>query len=155
MARTTYAFWVFIGILVFLHLALHVGLGLDTAAPDLIAVATLFGARRLRGTGAAALGLGLGVLEDSLALTDFGASALALSIVAFLGARSRDLFEGDSLLFVAVYVFLGKVIRDVIRIAITNGEWEGVLTSTPLAALYAAGAGLVALGIYRAVTGER
>lgn len=155
MGRTTYAFWVFIAILVFLHLALHVGLGLESAAPDLIAVATLFGARRLRGIGATALGLGLGVLEDSLALADFGASALALSIVAFLGARSRDLFEGDSLLFVAVYVFLGKVIRDVIHIAITQAEWAGVFTSTPIAALYAAGAGLVALGIYRAVTGER
>lgn len=155
MARTTYAFWVFIGILVFLHLALHVGLGLEAGAPDLIAVATLFGARRMRGPGAAALGLGLGILEDTLALGDFGASALALSTVAFLGARSRDLFEGDSLLFVAVYVFLGKLVRDAIYIAVTQAGWGTMFTSTPIAALYAAGAGLVALGIYRAVTGER
>lgn len=155
MARPTYAFWVFIGILVFLHLALHVGFGLENGAPDLIAVATLFGARRLRGTGAALLGLGLGVLEDALALGAFGASAFALSIVAFLGARSRDLFEGDSLLFVAAYVFLGKVLRDAIYVAITQANWGTMLTSTPIAALYAAGAGLVALGVYRAVTGER
>ncbi len=155
MARSTYAYWVFIGILVFLHFTLHVGFGLEEAAPDLIAVATLFGARRLRAPGAALLGLGLGILEDALSLLFFGASALALAVIAFLGARSRDLFEGDSLLFIALYLFLGKWLRDTIQVALTDAEWGLLLTGAPLAALYAAFAGLVALGVYRAVTGER
>lgn len=155
MARSTYAYWVFIAILVFLHFALHVGFGLEGAAPDLLVVATLFGARRLRAPGAALVGLGLGLLEDALSVVAFGASALALSILGFLGARSRDLFEGDSLLFVAVYIFLGKWLRDAVHVALTDAERGTLLSSSPLAALYAAIAGLVALGVYRAVTGER
>lgn len=152
--ETSYRFWVFIGILAFLHFALHVGFGLETEAPDLLAVATLFGSRRLRGAAAALLGLGLGLLEDALAITHFGASAVALAVVAFVGARSRDLFEGDSFLFIAVYLFLGKWLRDAVHVALTGQEWSILLSSSPVAALYAAAAGLVAIGIYRGVTGE-
>ncbi len=155
MARSKYAFGIFIAILAFLHLALHVGVGLEESAPDLMAVATLLAARRLRAVSATLLGLLLGLIEDALALVSFGASAVALAVVAFLGVRSRDLFEGDSMLFVAVYLFLGKWLRDVIQVALSAAEWNTLLIDSPIAALYAALAGLVALGVYRAVTGER
>lgn len=155
MARSKYAFGIFIAILAILHLALHVGAGLKESAPDLMTVAVLLAARRLRATTATLLGLLLGLIEDALALVSFGASAVALAVVAFLGVRSRDLFEGDSMLFVAAYVFLGKWLRDAIQVALSPAEWNTLLTGSPVAALYAAGAGLVALGIYRAVTGER
>src|SRR5918996_687187 len=106
------SFWVFIIVLVIVHLVLHVALGLDAAAPDLITAAVLLSARILGGSSAAAVGLVLGILADALSLTTFGAQALVNTVIGFLGARSRDLFEGDSLLFIGAYVFIGKWLRD-------------------------------------------
>ena len=152
MARSKSGFSIFVAVLILVHLLLHVGLGIGESAPDLMTVAVLLAARRMRATTAAILGLLLGVLEDSLALVSFGASAVAFSFVALVGARSRDLFEGDSLLFVAVYLFLGKVLRDAIHVLLTAAESDMLTSSTPLAALYATVAGLIALGVYRAIT---
>jgi cell shape-determining protein MreD len=110
----------------------------------------------LSGSGAAGLGLALGLLNDALSLTAFGALALTYTIVGFAGARSRDLFEGDSLLFVAVYVFLGKWLRDLLYIMFTRSEpWSNLWSGAPLAALYAALAAMVALTLYRAATSDR
>jgi rod shape-determining protein MreD len=155
--RTNYvAFWVFILILVVLHFAAHVALGIGGAAPDLLTIALLLGVRRLSGAGAAGLGLALGLLNDALSLTAFGALAVTYSILGFLGARSRDLFEGDSLLFVAAYIFLGKLLRDVFYQVLTRGApWSDLYTAAPLAALYAAVAAIVALTLYRASTSDR
>ncbi len=155
MARSKYGFSIFVVILVLVHLMLHVGLGIGESAPDLMTVAVLLAARRMRATTAALLGLLLGVLEDSLALVSFGASAVAFSAIAVLGARSRDLFEGDSLLFVALYLFLGKALRDAIHVLLTEAESGMLLSSTPIAALYAMVAGIIGVGVYRAITGER
>lgn len=157
MARTTYRYWVFIGILVFMHFALRVGFGLEERSPDLLTVATLFAARRLRSTGAALLGLLLGVLADALSLIAFGASAVALSIVGFLGARSRDMFEGDSILFVTIYLFIGVWLREAIQALVSRQgiEWSMLYTSAPVSAIYAAAAGIIALGVFRAVADER
>jgi rod shape-determining protein MreD len=150
------AFWVFILILVVLHFVVHVALGIRGAAPDLLTIALLLGVRRLSGAGAAGLGLALGLLNDALSLTAFGALAVTYSILGFLGARSRDLFEGDSLLFVAAYIFLGKFLRDLIYQVLTrSAPWSDLYTATPLAALYAAVAAIVALTLYRASTSDR
>ena len=151
------AFWIFILLLVVLHLGVHVAVGLRGGfAPDLLTVALLLGARRLSGSGAAALGLALGILNDALSLTAFGALAVTYAIVGFIGARSRDLFEGDSLLFVAAYVFLGKWLRDLIYMVLTrSAPWSDLWSSAPIAALYAAVAGVIALTLYRAATSDR
>ena len=155
-ARNNTAFWIFIIVLVVVHLSIHVGLGVRGMVPDLLTVALLLGARRLSGSGAAGLGLALGLLNDALSLTAFGALALTYTIVGFAGARSRDLFEGDSLLFVAVYVFLGKWLRDLLYIMFTRSEpWSNLWSGAPLAALYAALAAMVALTLYRAATSDR
>jgi len=159
-------FWAFIALLVLLNFVLQVGLGLGGAAPDLLTVAVLLGARRLRGVGAAALGLGLGVLRDALALVGFGASAVALTVTGYLGARSRDLFVGDTTIFVAVYVFLGKWFHDLLYRAAESAVAGGgmvarkgaaaqLLVDAPLAALYAAGAAVLVVLVYQAVTGRR
>ena len=150
------AFWIFILLLVVLHLGVHVAVGVRGFAPDLLTVALLLGARRLSGSGAAALGLALGVLNDALSLTAFGALAVTYAIVGFIGARSRDMFEGDSLLFVAAYVFLGKWLRDLIYMILTrSAPWSDLWSNAPIAALYAAVAGVVALTLYRAATSDR
>ncbi|MGQ0561457.1 MAG: rod shape-determining protein MreD [Gemmatimonadota bacterium] len=158
-ARSGVSYWVFIALLVILHLILHVAIGLSTAAPDLMTIAVLLSARRLKGSAAAAVGLVLGLLIDALSLTTFGALALVSAIIGFLGARSRDLFEGESLLFVAAYIFLGKWLRDALYFVITrsmHGEpWGTLATSAPIAALVAAIAAMIAIMLYRTATGER
>ena len=158
-ARTGVSFWVFLVVVVIAHLVLHVAMGLADTAPDLLTVAVLMSARRLTAAAAAAVGLLLGILVDALSLTSFGAGALVYAIIGILGARSRDLFEGDSLMFVGGYLFLGKWLRDAAYFALTraaNGEpWSTLLTSAPIAAVYAAVAGMVALMLYRAAMGER
>jgi len=159
-SRTSRSYWVFIFLIILAHFVLHLAIGLGDRAPDLLTVAVLLGARRLRGAHAALLGFVLGVLNDALSLVAFGAEAVVLSLLGFLGARSRDLFEGDSMLFVGFYVFLGKWLHDVIYQFLARGVPHGetasfLLVHAPLAALYAAGAGVLALILYRATTGER
>ena len=157
--RTGPSFWVFILILVILHLVVHVAMGMGVGAPDFLTIALLLAARRLTGAWAAGLGLVLGLLVDALAPTTFGALALAYAVLGFLGARSRDLFEGDSLLFVAVYIFLGSWLREAIYTLLTRSAlhqpWGVLLTSAPIAGVYTVIAAMIALTLYRAATGDR
>lgn len=161
MATRRGGFWLFVALLVVLHFTLHLSLGLGRTAPDLLTVAALLGARRLPGAGAAALGLALGLLNDALSLVAFGASAVALTAVSYLGSRTRDVFEGESVLFGAIYLFLGKWLHDTIYFLLglarggTDDAVGVLLTSAPIAAAYAAGAGLLALILFRSVGGER
>jgi rod shape-determining protein MreD len=158
-ARHNRAFWVFMVVLVLVHLTLRLALGI-TLVPDLIVVALLLGSRRLGGAAAAFYGLLLGILADSLAMVAFGATAVAFVVVGFLGSRSRNFFEGDSYLFVTVYAFLGAWLIEAIRFmvggaAARGGETMQLLTATPLSALYTAIATVVAMIAYRAVSGNR
>lgn len=158
-ARSDGWFWGFILLLVLLHLTLRLGFGM-TAVPDLLVAAALLGARRLSGAGAAFYGLVLGILADSLALVAFGATAVALVVTGFLGARSRNFFEGDSYLFLVLYLFLGAWLVEVIRFAVGGAMARGqepllLITAAPLAALWIAAAGLVAAIAYRSLSGQR
>ncbi|MGH7507194.1 MAG: hypothetical protein ACRELX_16180 [Longimicrobiales bacterium] len=160
MAARSWSLGVYVVFLVLLHLILRLALGLGPGTPDLMTVAALLAARRLTGAQAAAVGLVLGVLDDALTLVAFGSAAVALALVCFLGARSRELFEGDSLLFIAVYLFIGKWLRDGVvfllspatRAADTVAE---LFVAMPIAAALAAAGGLVAMVVFRAATGER
>ena len=157
---TRWPFWVFLIILVLLHFSLHLGLGLGAVAPDLLTVAVLLAARVLPGALAAVLGLGLGLLQDALALGAFGADAVAKAVIGFAGAHSRDFFVGESAGFVGIYLFVGKWVHDLLFYALARpGGGSAVLwrllVQAPLAALYAAVCGVVALLLYRAVAGER
>ncbi len=157
MATRSVSFVVFIALLVLLHFVLHLGFGLGPGAPDFVVVAVLMAARRLRAGLAAGLGLVLGILDDTLAITSFGASAVALTLVGYLAARSRDLFEGESAIYFLVYLFLGKWLRDTITLIMPGdaGLAAGTLiVKQPLIALWTALAGVVAVMIYRATSGE-
>lgn len=156
----SWPYWIFIALLVLTYFTLHLGLGLAAEVPDLLTVAVLLGARRLGGAGAAALGLALGLLRDSLSLVAFGADAIALTIIGYVGARSRDFFIGDSLLFVAVYLFVGQWAHDILYYLLAGSAMRGdavmyLFVRAPLMALYSAAAGIVGLLIYRLVTGDR
>jgi len=153
-------FWMLVGLLVVGHFMLHLAAGLGATAPDLLTPAVLLAARRTRGAVAAGIGLGLGLLQDSLSVDSFGAEAVTLTILAYLGSRSRDLFVGDSAVFLLVYLFLGKWLHDVIFYLLSGlpGQDETLiwlLVFAPLAAVYAALAGVVAMAAYRSVSGER
>jgi rod shape-determining protein MreD len=157
--RTSGSFWLFIAVLVLLHLTLRLALG-TLLIPDLLVVALLLSARRLGAPAASLLGLILGILADSLALVAFGATAVAFVVAGFLGSRSRNFFDGDSYLFVFVYVFLGAWLIDAIRFFVGGARGRGaepmlLLTDVPLTALLTAAAAVVALITYRALTGKR
>ena len=113
--KTNARLWLLVAVLALTHLLLHVGFGIGRAAPDLLTVALLLGARELGMGRAAGLGLFFGLLEDALTVLAFGANSLAMTIVAALGAVTRDLFVGDSTLFLASYFVIGKWIRDLLH----------------------------------------
>ncbi len=153
-------FWLFVALLVLLHFLLHLGLGLGASAPDLLTVTVLLAARRLPAAPAAGLGAGLGLIQDALSLGSFGAEAVTQTVLGFAGARSRDFFVGESGAFVWIYLFVGKWLHDVIfwllaRPGSGSEALSRLLVQAPIAAIYAAVCGVVALFLYRAAVGER
>jgi len=89
-----------------------VGLGIGGAAPDLLTVALLLVVREVGIGAAAGVGLGFGILEDALSVVAFGVNSVAMTLVGLAGATTRDLFVGDSLVFLISYFVLGKFVRD-------------------------------------------
>lgn len=144
--------WWIVFALVVLHFFLHVGLGLGGAAPDLLTVALLVGARETRIGSAAALGFTFGLLEDAFSVLAFGANTLALTLIGVGGAHTRGLFVGDSLVFLVSYMFLGKWLRDLLHwIAMGEGARqpfiEAILMGSPLDAAYVAIVGVVVVAL--------
>lgn len=136
--------------LVILHFFLHVGLSIEGWAPDLLTLALLLAARESNMGIAAGLGFVFGLMEDSFSVLAFGASAIALSIVGILGARTRDLFVGDSVFFLFAYLTLGKLLRDIIYwvvadSAVRGGFVDSVVVGGGIGALYLGVVGLLLL----------
>ena len=100
---------------VILHFLLHVGFSIGRAAPDLLTLAVLLAAREVEIGPGGIVGFFFGLLEDAFSVLAFGASTLALTVLGILGAGTRRLFVGDSLLFLFVYLISGKLLRDVIH----------------------------------------
>ncbi|MEE2905391.1 MAG: hypothetical protein VX801_03230 [Gemmatimonadota bacterium] len=144
--------WVLVVMLFPLHFVLHVGFGLGRSAPDLLTIALLLAAREVGLGGASLVGLLFGLVEDSLTVLAFGANSVTMTLIGVFGGFTRDLFVGDSKLFVLSYFFAGKWVRDFLHWIIMGQELrrpfvEQVLTQASVAALYAAlvGMGLVTL----------
>ena len=148
-----WGFWVFITVLVVLHFVVRIGLGWEQLAPDLLVVALLLAARELRAGAAAGLGFLLGILDGSIVPFALGSSALVLAILGFLGSRTREFLSGDNLLTLAVYLFAGKWAFDAMLYVVTGAVFDRggsyLILISPLTALYAAAAGLVATAVYR------
>lgn len=151
--------WQFVGfilLLVVLHFVLRVGLGLGPLAPDLLVVALLLASRRMRAGPAAGLGLPLGVLEGAMNPLLLGPASLAQVVLGYFGSRSKEAVAGDSPGMLVLYLFAGKVVYDVLVYLVlalegSAGSAVKLMLQTPLAALYAAFAGLAAVAAYRAV----
>ncbi len=143
--------------LVVLHFLLHVGFSIQAAAPDLLTLALLLAAREVGMGAGAGLGFLFGLLEDAFSVLAFGAGTLAMTLVGILGARTRDLFVGDSLLFFFVYLGAGKLLRDLVYWVVA-GETirepfiHSVLLDGGIAAVYVA---LIGTVLVRAVGGSR
>jgi len=153
---TRWQFAGFITVLVVLYFLLGVGLGLGDFVPDLLVVALLLGARRLRAGWAAGLGFLLGVLDGAAHPVTMGAGAVALAVLGYLGARSREVLAGDSPVLLTLYLFAGKWLYDaVVYLLLIERNLAGpvstLLLGSPLAAAYAAAVGLAAAAAYRAV----
>ncbi len=134
--------------LVVLHLLLHVGLGLAGSAPDLLLVALLLAAREVGMGWGAGLGLFFGLLEDSFSVLAFGANGLALTLLGVVGARTRDLFVGDSTVFYFWYLAAGKLLRDLVFWVVAGGGVRepfvsAILLEGSVAAVYAALVGVI------------
>jgi hypothetical protein len=85
-----------------------------------------------------------------------GAGAVALSILGFVGARSREGLSGDSPVLLALYLFAGKWLYDAIVYVLLirpnlAGPVSTLLLASPLAAVYAAAVGLAAAMAYKSV----
>ena len=138
--------------LAFLHFILHLGLGLDDVAPDLLTIALLLAAREVGMGTAAGIGFAFGLLLDAFSFLAFGANALAMTLLGAAGARTRDWFVGTSVLFVTSYVFLGKWVKDLLHwVAVGEGVREpfvrSILIGSTLDAVYAAAVGVLAVTI--------
>ena len=156
---TRWQFVGFISILVVLYFLLRVGLGLGALAPDLLVVALLLAARRMRPGQAAGLGFLLGLLDGAAHPLTMGAGAVAFSILGYLGSRSREALSGDSPVLLALYLFAGKWLYDLIVYLLLiqdhlAGPVSSLLLASPLAAAYAAAVGLAAATAQQAGNGS-
>ncbi len=154
--KTDARIWLLFAGLALMHLLLHVGFGIGRAAPDLLTVALLLGAREVGMGRAAGMGLLFGLLEDALSVLSFGANSVAMTIVAALGAVTRDLFVGDSLFFLVSYFLIGKWVRGLVYWFMVGETLrqpfvDQVLIQGLIGGMYAAIVGVVLL----AVTGLR
>ena len=154
MEGSRWRFALFIVGLVVLHFVLRVGLGLGVLAPDLLVIALLLASRRLRPGSAAGVGFLLGLLEGSANPTVFGAAGLALSVVGYLGSRSREWLAGDDPITMVAYFFVGTLLYELLLYVLlaligVGGSPMALLIPALFASLYAAAVGLGASALYR------
>lgn len=139
--------WILVGALVIAHFVLHVGFGFGRGAPDLLTLGLLVAAREVSLGTAATIGLVFGLLEDALSVLAFGANTVTMTAIGIAGASTRDLFVGDSRLFVVSYLFAGKWMRDLLHWLMTTSDLRQpfvpeVIVQGSVAAAYAAVVGI-------------
>jgi len=135
---------------VILHFFLHLGLGIGRGVPDFLTVALLLAAREVGMGPAGGIGFFFGLLEDSFSVLAFGANTLTMTLVGILGARTRDLFVGDSHLFFFWYLASGIWLRGLVHwVVVGEGLREpfknAVLVDGTVAAFYGALVGVIFL----------
>ena len=140
-------------ILVVLHYTLRPMLGWR-AEPDFLVIALLLVAIRVRPGLAALLGFSTGMVADSLAVHAFGASALAMSAIAFSASWLKAVFFADNMALNAFFFFVGKWVYNVIYLLAERRFGGGellmqILVWSSLSAAVTAFAGLATLLVLR------
>jgi rod shape-determining protein MreD len=150
--RGSWRVWATVVVLAVLHFLLHLGFGLGNIAPDLLTISLLLAAREVGMGTAAGIGFAFGLLLDAFSLLAFGANSVAMTLLGAAGARTRDLFVGDSFFFVVSYLFLGKWVKDLLYWALV-GEGirepfvQAILVGSSVNALYAAAVGVLVVTV--------
>lgn len=127
---------------------------------DFLVIAVLVVAVRVRPGAAAVVGFTVGLLSDALTPEAFGAGALAMTLVGFAASQTKATFFADNLLINAVFIFVGKLVCDLVFL-VAEGRLGGMamvsqlLVWSPLSALLTAAAGLVVMAVVRPVLERR
>ena len=146
-------------VLVFLHYTLRPLLAWR-ASPDFLIIALLIVSVRVRPGLAAIFGLLLGLASDSVALSAFGAGALAMTLIGFSWSRLKAVFFADHVLLNGFFLFLGKwvyeVMMNLVERRIHGAELAmQILVWSSLSAAVTAVAGVLALMLLRPVLETR
>lgn len=121
------------------------------AMPNLLIGALLLGALRMQAGWAAAFGFVLGILEAAMGLEGLGTISIVLTVVGYLGARSRDLLFADARHYVFFYLAVGTWIAEFsLMLALPGGPH--LLEALVLAPISAVGTALVC-GAFDALAG--
>jgi rod shape-determining protein MreD len=137
-----------------LHFALRPLLGDFRAAPDLLLLALIVFAMRVRPGQAAVGGFGVGLVVDSLTPVAFGAGALAHTLVGYLAAWGKAVFFAENLMVNAGFFFVGTWIRDLLVLVagrhmdVSAMLWQ-LFFWTPIKAVTTAMAGVLVLVVLR------
>lgn len=150
--RAAWRVWATVLLLAIVHFFLHLGLGLDEQAPDLLTIALLLASREVGMGAAAGIGFAFGLLLDAFSVLAFGANTVAMTLLGMAGARTRDFFVGDSFFFVISYLFLGKWVKDLLHWvmvgdAVRDPFTQTMLVESSLAAGYAAVVGVLVVTV--------
>lgn len=123
--------------LMILHFVLYRFFVRWPAMPNFLIGGLLLAALRMRAGHAALLGFGLGMLEAAMGLEGLGTTSLVLTLVGYLGARSRDLLFADARHYVFIYLFVGTWVAEVALILTLPGgpNLMGALVLAPVSAL--------------------
>jgi rod shape-determining protein MreD len=139
-------------LLVVLHFYVRPRLGDPRVSPDFVFVGLMLFAMRSSPGVAAIAGFVVGLTADALTPAQFGAAALAHTVVAYLASWGRAVFFADNLLVNAAFVAVGLWIRDLLVLAL-SGSGRPLLVElalySPLQALTSALFALLVLLVFR------
>jgi rod shape-determining protein MreD len=130
------------------------------ASADFLIIALLLASVRVRPGIAAIFGLVLGLASDSVALSAFGAGALAMTLIGFGWSRLKAVFFADHVLLNGFFLFLGKWAYEVVM-NLMERRMHGaelvmqLLVWSSLSAAVTAVAGVLALMMLRPVLETR
>ncbi len=124
------------------------------AAIDFLVIAILLLSVRMRPGAAAVLGFATGLIGDSLTPETLGASALAMSVVAFTASWLRAVIFADNVVLHAFFFFVGKWFFDLIYLLVARGAPPMELLAqagvwSPLSAALTAAVGVFVMLAYR------
>ena len=123
--------------LLLLHFTLYRFFVSWPAMPNFLVGGLLLAALRVRAGYAAFAGFGLGILEAAMGLEGLGTLSVVLAVIAYFGARSRDLLFADARHYVFIYLFVGTWVAEVaLMLAMPGGpSLASGLILAPISAL--------------------